>query len=114
MSYIRLFLMFLLLLLAALFIVSNNTEVQLSLALVPYKTPHLPIWLVVAVVAVVAYFAGILSRLLPHYSTRRRLKRAETDLAAAQAQLRATAQQLNALQAATLPPAPPPPQPSYD
>jgi len=108
MSLIRLALLFLLLLVAVLFIVSNQTEVQLSFALVPYKSPHLPLWLVVLAVMFFAYLIGALTQWLSSYSLRRRLKRAEIELASTQAQLRATTQQLTALQImSSRPPAPP-------
>jgi len=76
-----------------LFILSNSAPVQLSLSLVPYKTPHLPLWLVVMIAVLVAFFAGAVSRALPALALRRQLKRAEREIEILKAQLRSAAEQ---------------------
>jgi uncharacterized integral membrane protein len=119
MSYLRLVLVFLLLLVVVLFASSTTSSVQLSLALTPLKTPPMPLSAVMLITVLIAYFAGVVSRMLPLFSLRRRLKRTESELADTRTQLRNTMQQLTALQLAATPPAypqtpppsPPPPPP---
>jgi len=104
MGYVRLTLIFLLLLFAVLFILSNPGEVQLSLSLVPYKTPHIHLWLVVLGAMLVGFFAGVLSRLPSGYMLRRRLRRAEKEIEILKAQLLTASQQVTMARE----PAPPP------
>jgi uncharacterized integral membrane protein len=120
MSYLRLALVFLLLLAAVLFGFSNNQPVQLWVWPMPQtlKTPALPLSVVVLAAMALAYFAGVFSRWWQMIGLRRRVKRAESELAATQLQLRGSLQQIAAMQAAppVYPPPPPPiypPPPSY-
>ncbi len=110
MSYLRLVLVFLLLLVVVLFASSTTSSVQLSLALTPLKTPPMPLSAVILITVLLAYFAGVLSRMLSLFSLRRRLKRTESELTDTQAQLRNALQQITTLQSAAMPPAAPPPQ----
>jgi uncharacterized integral membrane protein len=105
MAYLRLALFFLLLLLAVLFILANSAPVQLSLSLVPYKTPHLPLWLVVMIAVLVAFFAGAISRVLPALTLRRRLLRAEKEIEILKSQLRSAADQRTIVREVAPPPA---------
>jgi uncharacterized integral membrane protein len=104
-------LLFLLLLAAVLFAFSNQDIITLKLWPTPYQV-NSPLSLVVLGGMIIAYFAGVLSRWWPLVSLRRRLKRAEGDLLAAQNQLRLANQQLAVLQSAPVAVPPPPAYPS--
>ncbi len=111
MPFLRMAVLFLLLLAAVLFGFSNQDIVTLKLWPTPLKEP-VPLSLVVLGGMVIAYFAGVLSRWLPIMALRRRLKRTESELAAAHNQLRIANQQLAVLQAPPVAPLPPPAYPS--
>jgi len=115
MSYVRLTLVFLLLLLAVLFAFSNKELALLTLWPTPWKI-QLPLSVVVLGAMFLAFFGGVASRFFPGLALRRRLKRAEKELETLRSDLLSTAQQLAA---ARQPPPPPmlppmaPPQPPY-
>ena len=100
MSYLRLTLVFLLLLLAVLFAFSNKNLVPLALWPTPWKTEW-PLSVVVLSAMLVAFFGGVVSRLLPGLVLRRRLRRAEKEIETLKAQLLTASQQLAAARGTT-------------
>lgn len=109
MPFLRMTLLFLLLLAAVLFGFSNPQWVDLRLWPTPY-TGKAPLSALIIGAVLISYFIGVLSRWLPMITLRRRLRRAEADLAATQNQLRLANQQLAISQT---PPIAPPPSSAY-
>lgn len=105
MGVLRLILLILIVAIVVLF-ASFNTQL-VTLHLWPSRLDHpLPLAVLVLCPLIVGYLVGLISRWWPNIALRRRLRRAEAELAHVQAQLRTTSRSL-----AGNPPSPGPPIP---